>query len=183
MKGEYTMSMLRSVVGGGLFALTLAAAIPLAIAPVAAQWKGGNISLDTTEVARGNKAPVTVNLTVAGSAVSMRRIYVKLRCSEQVDVSHHISEEKDDKGKLIYPSKSINVTKSEVLYEKDFTLAAGQELAARSHHNFKGEIEIPPHLPPSFKGRYARVKWEAYAAADTTAWVDPATSWQEITVK
>jgi len=58
-----------------------------------------------------------------------------------------------------------------------------QKLPAGSHHCFRGDIEIPAGLPPSFKGKNVQIKREAFAGTDIPGWFDPASSWQEVTVK
>ena len=70
-----------------------------------------------------------------------------------------VPEEKDAKGKQIYPSRNVTVKKEEVIFEKEYTIITGQELPAGSHHKFTGNIEIPAHLPPSVKGKYAQIRW------------------------
>jgi len=42
---------------------------------------------------------------------------------------------------------------------------------------------IPAGLPPSFKGKNVQIKREAFAGTDIPGWFDPASSWQEVTVK
>jgi hypothetical protein len=60
-------------------------------------------------------------------------------------------------------------------------LANGQELAGQAKTQFTGEIDLPGHLPPSFNGKYARVKWYAQAGLSTSL-TDPTSNWQEIAV-
>ena len=135
------------------------------------------------DAARGDKADVTVNMTVNRKSISLRRLFVTVRCKEIVDFPYTVPEEKDSKGKVVTPAKSLRVTKEETLFEREFTIVAGQDLAANSHHTFKGGIEIPANLPPSMKGKNAQVRWEAFAGTDIPGIGDPASSWQEIAVK
>lgn len=180
------MSFARAALGGGIVALALAAL--LTSTPTQAQLKSpANLSLDTKEVDRGQKSAVVVNLSVGKKAITLRRLSVRVRARELIDLSHTIPEEKDANGKQIFPSRTVNVRKEEVIFDKEFTVVTGQELEAGSHHKFSGDIDLPAHLPPSFKGRLASIRWEASATADMPGgWLglfDPSTSWMEIAVK
>lgn len=169
-----------------LAVLALAAAIWCGLAPAEAQRRLTNISLDARDAARGGKSAVVVNLSVGKNAVTMRRLSVRVRGTELIDLSHTIPEEKDSKGKHLSPSRTVNVRKEEVFFEREYTIVAGQELAGGSHHNFSGDIELPSNLPPTVTGRYARIKWEIRAETDMPGGflgMDPATSWQNIDVR
>ena len=110
----------------------------------------------------------------------------KVRGTEFIDLSYTIPEEKDAKGKQIFPSRTVNVRKEEVFFEREFTIVAGQELAGGSHHKVSGDIDIPANLPPSVTAKYSRIKWEARAETDMPGGFlgfDPTTSWQDIIVK
>jgi hypothetical protein len=154
----------------------------VALSPPAAA-RDATVSLVAPDLSRGQKAELTVNLTVANKPISLRRLYVKVRCREMLELAHTLQEEKDGKGKVVYPSKQINVKREETVFEKEFTIVAGQDLAAGSHHTFKGEVELPSSLAPSFKGKFSQIKWEAAAFTDIPGWFDPASSWQEVMVK
>ena len=111
------------------------------------------------EVGRGSKSAVTVNLSVGQNAVTMRRLTVRVRGTELIELSQTISEEKDAKGKQVVPSRTVNVRKEEVFFEREFTIVAGQELAGGSHHKLSGDIELPANLfPPTVTAKYSRIK-------------------------
>lgn len=166
--------------------LALAVAIWCVLTPAQAQRRLVNLSLDAGEVARGSKSAVTVNLSVGQNAVTMRRLTVRVRGTELIELSHTISEEKDAKGKQVVPSRTVNVRKEEVFFEREFTIVAGQELAGGSHHKLSGDIELPANLPPTVTAKYSRIKWEIRAETDMPGGflgMDPASSWQNIDVR
>jgi hypothetical protein len=177
------MSWLRIALCG--IAISLSASMLLAgrPAPASAQGSEATVSLKVGDVVRGEKTDLAVNITVNKKSLSLRRLFVTVRGKEIVDFTYTVPEEKDSKGKQITPAKSLRVTKEEVLFEREFTIVAGQDLAPGSHHSFKGDIEIPADLPPSLKGKNVRIKWEAFAGTDIPGWFDPASSWQDVTVK
>jgi hypothetical protein len=180
------MLLVRALSGGGLGVVALAALLLAMPAQGQLFQSRANLSLDAAEIDRGTKSTVTVNLSVGTKPITLRRLSVRVRGREIVDLSYAIPEEKDEKGKQLYPSRTVNVRKEEVIFDKEYTVVAGQELAARSHHKFSGDIELPAHLPPSFKGRNASIRWEASAVTDMPGGflgVDPSTSWVEIAVK
>jgi hypothetical protein len=176
----------------GLFRPTILAVIAWAVAmwcllaPAQAQRRLSNISVDAGEAVRGGKSEVTVNLSVGRNTVTMRRLSVRVRGSEVIELSHTIAEEKDSKGKQVAPPRTVNVRKEEVLFEREFTVVAGKELDGNSHHKFSGYVELPPNVPPSATGRYSRIKWEIRAETDMPGGflgADPTTSWQPIDVR
>lgn len=177
------MSLLRAAFGGIALSVGISVLVVGASAPARAQGREAAVSLQVGDAARGGKADVTVNMTVNRKSISLRRLFVTVRCKEIVDFPYTVPEEKDSKGKVVTPAKSLRVTKEETLFEREFTIVAGQDLAANSHHTFKGGIEIPANLPPSMKGKNAQVRWEAFAGTDIPGIGDPASSWQEIAVK
>lgn len=177
------MSFLRIALCGIAFSVSVSMFLLGTPMPAAAQGTEAAVSLEVGDVARGDKAGVAVNLTVNKKALSLRRLFVTVRGKEIVDFTYTVPEEKDSKGKPVTPAKSLRVTKEEILFEREFTIAAGQDLPAGSHHNFKGDIEIPADLPPSLKGKNVRIRWEARAGTDIPGWFDPASSWQDVTVK
>jgi hypothetical protein len=129
---------------------------------------------------RGGKAAVSVDVSVGPEAISTKRVYVKLRCVEQVDIPKY-DLPVDSAAKPAERPKPIQVKAEESLFEQEFPLASGQDLAAASQSKFKGEVEIPAHLPPSFVGKNSRIKWFALAGLSTSL-TDPSSGWQEIAV-
>lgn len=174
-----------SKLGAALCGLLLAVAIIGSPLPTAAQ---AVISLDAANsFVRGSKSTIGVNLLVKAKPVSFHRLYVRIRCKELIELTQSITEEKvDDKGKKTTSSKPINVKKEEVLFEKEIPIAdaVGKEFAAGSTQILKAELELPDNLPPTARGKYSRIKWEAEAVGDVVKKFFDATSGvQEITVK
>jgi len=141
------------------------------------------VAVAVTSAHRGTKSAVTVNVSVGPEAISAKRVYVKLRCSELVDIAKYDMpvESGTKPGAPAEKAKPIQVKADENLFEQEFTLASGQDLAAASQSKFTGEIEIPAHLPPSFVGKNSRIKWYALAGLSTSL-TDPSSGWQEIAV-
>ncbi len=180
------MTLARAALGGCLVAFAVSIALPQAVSPANAQRRVAP-SLDAETVVRGRPSEVTVNLSVSRNPISLRRLVVRVRGTEAVDMPYTIPEEKDGKGKQITPARNITVQRSEVIFEKEFTITTGHELAANSHHKFTGDIEIPVHLPPSVKGRFAQIRWEARAETDLPGGIlfgaDPTSPWVELSVR
>jgi hypothetical protein len=175
------MSTRRAALCGALLVVAIAAS-PQSSAAQAV------ISLDTANsFVRGSKSTIAVNLLVKSKPVSFHRFYVKIRCKELIDLTQSITEEKaDEKGKKTTSSKPINVKREEVLFEKEIPIAdaVGKEFAGGSTQTLKAELEIPDNLPPTARGKFSRIKWEAEAVGDVVKKLFDATSGvQEITVK
>jgi hypothetical protein len=174
------MLCLRAVARGALFCVAIAASSSPSLAQAVVALDAGN------SLVRGQKSTVAINVSVKAKPVSFHRVYVKIRCKELIDLTQSVTEEKEEKGKKTTSSKPINVKKEEVLFEKEIPFAdvAGKEFAAGSTQTLKAEIDLPDHLPPSARGKFSRIKWEAEAVGDVVKKLFDATSgWQEITVK
>ncbi len=180
------MTRARAALGGCLAMFAVLALLPSAPTPANAQRRVAP-SLDAETVVRGRPSEVAVNLSVSRNPISLRRLIVRVRGTEAIDMPYTIPEEKDGKGKQVTAARNITVQRSEVIFEKEFTITTGQELAANSHHKFTGNIEIPAHLPPSLKSRFTQIKWEARAETDLPGGIllgaDPTSSWVELAVK
>ena len=178
------MSLIRIAACACLLALALTTT--LLETPAEAQRRVAP-SLDVEEVMRGKDTAATVSMSVSTKPISLRRLSVRVRGTEMVNLPYVVPEEKDAKGKQIYPSRNVTVKKEEVIFEKEYTIITGQELPAGSHHKFTGNIEIPAHLPPSVKGKYAQIRWEARAETDLPGGfffgADPNSPWVELAVK
>jgi hypothetical protein len=180
------MTLARAALGGYLIALATSLVLPQSIAPANAQRRVAP-SLDAETVVRGRPSEVNVNLSVSRKAISLRRLVVRVRGTEVIDMPYTIPEEKDSKGKLVTPARDIKVQKSEVIFEREFTITTGHELDANTQHKFTGEIEIPANLPPSFRSKFAHIKWEARAETDLPGGIlfgiDPSSNWIDLNVR
>jgi hypothetical protein len=126
---------------------------------------------------RGERLPFKVNVEVKDNPISVDRIYVELQCAETVEIDRYRTLDQDDAGDVDY----VNVRHSEDLLEEKLVIADAQELAANGSFSFNGEIDIPAHLPPSYRGKNCAIKWLIYAGLDMTG-NDPDSGWKEITV-
>lgn len=180
------MTRIRAALGGSSILLAVALALVLVTPPANAQRRVAP-SLDAEPVTRDKPSEVTVNLSVSRNPISLRRLIVRVRGAEVIDLPYTVPEEKDTKGKQITPSRNITVKKEEVIFEKEFTIVSGQELAPNSHHKFTGDIEIPGHFPASFKGRFAQIRWQARAETDLPGGIffglDPTSAWVDLNVR
>jgi hypothetical protein len=180
------MTRLRAAISSISIVLSLTLVLGLVTPPANAQRRVAP-SLDAETVLRGRPSQVTVNLSVSRNPISLRRLVVKVRGAEVIDFLYTVPEEKDAKGKQITPSRNITVKKEEVIFEREFTIVTGQELAPNSQHRFIGDIEVPDNLPPSVKGRYSQIRWQARVETDLPGGVffgaDPTSSWIDLNVR
>lgn len=139
------------------------------------------VAIAVASARRGGKAAITVDVSVGPEAISTKRVYVKLRCGEVIDIPKYAITLETGAKPLADNPKPIQVKAEESLFEQEFTLASGQDLAAETRSKFTGEIEIPAHLPPSFVGKNSRIKWLVLAGLSTSL-TDPSSGWQEIAV-
>ncbi len=127
---------------------------------------------------RGEKFPFKVNVQVKDEDISVDRVYIQLQCAEVIELDNYRSFDRDDAGDIDY----INVRHSEELLDEELTISQNQQLGANQSASFDGEVDIPAHLPPSYRGRNCSVQWRIYAGLDMTG-NDPDSGWKEITVE
>lgn len=135
-----------------------------------------DLTLSTNPAARGRKMAVTVNVSVRADPIDPSRVYIGLRCKEEVEIKGYSVPVEQGQ-----PAKTIDVKKDEWLLDKKITIAPGQHMDASSHHTINGEVDIPADMPASFKGKNARVTWYATAALELPA-NNPDSGWKEIVV-
>lgn len=180
------MTRIRAALGGSSILIALVLALTLVTPPANAQRRVAP-SLDVETVTRDKPAEVTVNLSVSRNPISLRRLVVRVRGAEVIDLPYTVPEEKDTKGKQTTPSRNITVKKEEVIFEREFTIVTSRELEANSQHRFTGEIEIPGNLPPSIKGRFSQIRWQARAETDLPGGIlfgmDPTSPWVDLNVR
>jgi hypothetical protein len=147
------------------------------------------VALSVGAARRSAKAPVTIDVAAKDEPVSVKRVYVMLRCVEEVEIPNYALPAEPSaaaSGTSSAPPtdnkpKTVNVKAQQNLFEKEFVLSPGVELAPNATRKFQGEVEIPSHLPPSFNGKFARVKWHVLAGLSTEG-NDPDSGWQELPV-
>ncbi len=122
---------------------------------------------------RGERLLFKVTVEVKDEPINVERIYVALHCNETIELEDYL---------IASDSGYVNVTHSEDLLEERLVIANAQELAANGSFSFNGEIDIPAHLPPSYRGKNCAIKWLIYAGLDMTG-NDPDSGWKEITVE
>lgn len=143
------------------------------------------IALDIGQPIRGAKTPVAMTVTVKSKLIEFRRAVLWLRCTEEVEIPNYkIPEKKDAEGKVVEKERIVNILEKTILLnDKEFTLASSGQMGEEASHAVKGEIDFPADLPASYKGKFAKIKWEAMAGLDMSGLGDPDSGWLEITVK
>ena len=136
-----------------------------------------DVALTTGEARRGAPLDVAVNVGVRSEDIKVNEVYVVLQCREIVRIEGHRTGDRDEDGDL----DTVDVRKDVELFERRFRLAHGLSLDANSEHVYETAIEVPEHLPPSFRGRNARIRWRILAALDMRG-NDPDSAWQELHV-
>jgi len=169
--------MLRTIACAVLFGAALASTAQPSFAQAILAIDGSGA------LVRGGDSTVAARLSIKSKAVSFHRLYINLRCRELIEFTHSITGDKDDKGKAT-AAKTVNVKKDETLFERRIPLETGGEYAPGSSHTFKARIDIPSNLPPTARGKFSQIKWEAEVVGDVVGkfW-DANSGWQEITVK
>jgi hypothetical protein len=131
---------------------------------------GAKITLQIGEVVPGKPTPVVVRAVVDKAPVKASKVYVAVRSVETVDLIHR------DKDASAHAGDRDRVHDTETLFSKEFVLHGAVELAGGSQHEWKGEIQIPANVQPSYRGKHAKHEWSVLAGIDVSG-NDPDSGW------
>lgn len=135
---------------------------------------GAKISLEVDRsIAPGERVAVTVRCQVEGAAISATKVYVAVRGVETVNLVHRDSDTRGDRDR---------VHDTEVTFSKEFQIHGAVALPANSTHEWRGEVQLPSNVQPTYRGKHAKHEWEVLAAIDV-AGNDPDSGWVDITVR
>ena len=148
-----------------------------------------DLSMSVAPARRGESATVTVNFSVKDDPVDVSKIAVKVRCQEIVQTETVRTTprpggqmQNGGHGSAATTTSTQSGTKTESLYQQEVVAAPAQQFEGGTQHTFTVDVPIPAHLPPSFRGRNARIEWQAYASADMKG-NDPDSGWQTFEVQ
>lgn len=135
---------------------------------------GAKISLQMDRtIAPGDRVAVTVHCQVEGAPVSATKVYVAVRAVETVNLVHRDRDQRGDRDR---------VHDTETTFSKEFTIHGAVNLPANSTHEWRGEIQLPTNVQPTYRGKHAKHEWEVLAAIDV-AGNDPDSGWVDISVR
>jgi len=138
-----------------------------------------DVTVNVGEARIGDNLEVMVRASVKED-ITVDRVYLKLAAVERVEIDSYSVSVRDMKGH--FNSESVDIDLSETFHEKDVTVSGGGDLQAGVQYEWPAEVFIPGGLPPSFRGRYARIEWKIRAGLDMKG-NDPDSGWQIIQVQ
>ena len=139
-------------------------------------WADVKVTAD--ETIRGGSSEVMIQVSVGEEPIEIKRIYLKLKCVEEVTVPNQRIDDPRADGRTRFGT----VSATEVLHQKEYTAAGATRLDAGINETVTCSIDVPGQLPPSFDGRNARIRWLVKAGLDMSG-NDPDSGWQSIPVK
>ena len=131
------------------------------------------VYIEVGQAQRGFSAPVKVRAVAEGD-LKVDSVYVLVRAMEHAEVM-------DTDMKATGGIKRERVRGKHTSYEHRAQLAGATTLEAGREYTWEGQIEIPGHVAPSFKGSIIRHVWEVQAGLDAFG-NDPDSGWQEVQV-
>ena len=140
---------------------------------------GAEVGLEAGDAVRGQAMPVKVTATIADSDVEVRKVYVRLRATEEIDIPDVtvMDESGRDKGKT-----RRGLERREQTHDQEIQVAGPQTLKAGESYTFEAEVPVPLGVPPSFAGRYCRHEWRITAGLDKPG-NDPDSGWTLLEVR
>ena len=136
------------------------------------------VFIDSEDGKRGESLTYTVRCVVGKEPIKISRVYIQFEARESIEIPNYRVGNSGGSGA---GSDYRHITASEVLLEKEDTVADAQELKAGESYSWEGSVEIPDHLPGTFNGKYAAIEWRIIAGLDMTG-NDPDSGWQAVHV-
>lgn len=140
---------------------------------------GAEVGLEAGEAVRGQPLAVKVTAKIADSDIEVRKVYVRLRATEEIDIPDvaTIDDSGRDKGKI-----ERGLERREQTYDQEIQVAEAQTLKANQSYTFEGAVPLPLSVPPTFMGRYCKHQWRITAGLDKPG-NDPDSGWTVIDVR
>ena len=143
-----------------------------------------DVVVDAADDARiGEPFKVEVAVRVGDAPLEVRRVYVKVRSVEIVDMP-------DNSNSAQYDVEATPQTRDandpryaeEETYEAEVILHGAVDLDSNAQANWEGEITLPASCMPTYRGRNAKHRWLIFAGLDV-AGNDPDSGWSEFQVR
>ncbi len=151
---------------------------------------GSSATVEITELEGcepGAVAKLTVNVTAAEFALSIKGLKLHIMCEEivalpWVSVRNHVGNTPENQDAVNQLANSDQYRRSEPTYNSTLRLSQSFALGANETRQFKSLIPIPQSALPSFQGRYITNQWRIRAVAETSDLVDARSEWLVLTV-
>ena len=138
---------------------------------------GAEVSLTIGDPVRGKSMPVSVAVKIGDKGMDVRKVYVRLRAREVIDIPDaQVASSTDSK------SLKRGLQRTSETFDQTVTIAPTQTLEAGESYEFEGEVTIPGDVAPSFTGRYAKHVWQITAGLDK-AGNDPDSGWTDLHIR
>ena len=120
----------------------------------------------------GQPAQIAVDVTVKDKPIQIDGVTAKISCAEVVDIPSY---------RAAGAATDVRVNTTERLFDHEVKLAGPHELAAGAQQRYTGELALPAHVPPTLRGRNARIEWQIMGALEMKG-NDPDSGWQDVQV-
>lgn len=135
-----------------------------------------SINFDSDTVGLGETLKITIMVAVKDADLNMDKAYIKVRSTEKVSVTDRDFD--DGRTRTEQVRDSVKTWEQEIALED----VGAQKLEANQSYTWEGEVEIPDHVEPSYRGKNAQHKYEIFVGLDVPG-NDPDSGWQPFTVR
>ncbi len=113
---------------------------------------------------------VQVKALVADSDIKPARVYVAVESVETAKVSAFVE------------NRNQEFTGTATIFQSSFNIAGAQDLKAKQEYSWEGDVQLPPNVLPTYRGRNAQHEWRIKAGLDLPG-NDPDSGWVPIEIQ
>ncbi|MEL6676161.1 MAG: hypothetical protein AAFR61_28400 [Bacteroidota bacterium] len=121
--------------------------------------------------------PLTVHCQVGEQDVEVRKVYLKVRAMEKVEIRNYSLPRQEGET----TRQRTDIRDSTQTYQTEIVLAQAQTLSANESYQWETTIDIPFQIAGTYQGQHAWHIWSVFAGLDMSG-NDPDSGWVEFEV-
>jgi hypothetical protein len=122
---------------------------------------------------RNTTVPVTINVAIKDSGITIDKVYLQIRAVEHVKIIHNEVVNGNSVSK-----EKVNMNQIHQFY---FDVSGAQHLDAGKHYSWTQEIFLPEGTQATYNVHPRHVRWQILAGLDMSG-NDPDSGWKDIFV-
>jgi hypothetical protein len=122
---------------------------------------------------RNSSVPVTINVEVKESGITIDKVYLEVRAMEYVKIVQH----EVVNGNSVTKER----TNTSEIHRFSFEVSSSQYLEANKKYTWDTEFSIPEGAQATYNAYPREVRWAVFAGLDTTG-NDPDSGWKDLFV-
>ncbi len=124
----------------------------------------------TTQPSRQQPFHIQAKAVIGDAALNCSSVYIEVQSVEKVVVRN-----------ANVGGTTQTVSGNETIFSQKFNISGQQTLEGKQEYTWEGDIQLPPTVLPTYRGRNAQHEWQIKAALDVPG-NDPNSEWVNIEI-